>query len=328
MKKRVVFGAIIGLLWILFFAYLGWKAISTDRAAPQLTVDGPLEISVAEMKNDRSILLQGVHASDDTDGDLTAHILTEKITKPEEYAANEFLVSYIVFDKAGNARQAERKLIISDYEKAVFCCNTSLRFEKGTAVKLHEIFSLVDVYDGTIKKDIVYDIPTEVLIGDADYGLYEGTASYTNSLGDTAVLHFFVEIYDELAELTSYGTSLTLDQYVVYIDEKHPFAPVENIAAVKDNGIIYHVDTGTLYQFDEKNSAYRTVQEDENIHGMSQLVTEAARRGENGKWINYRFVDFTFDGDLSKPGTYIGTYTFASDMTGYTAKAMLQIVVR
>lgn len=328
MKKRVIFGFIIGLLWVLFFVYLGWKYISADRIAPQITVDGPLEIGIEDLKNDRGILLKGVSASDNKDGDLTAHILQEKITKSGDDAANEFLVYYVVFDKAGNVDRAERKMIVSDYEEAVFNCNTSLRFEKGTAVKLNELFSLEDVYDGKIEKDIVYDIPTEVVMGEADCGLYEGTAAYTNSLGDTAVLHFFVEIYDGLTELTSHGTSLTLDRYVVYGDEKHPFSPVENLVTVKDNGIVYQVDTGKLYQYDEQNNTYRTVQAGEKIHGMPQLVTEAVRREETGKWMNYRFVDFTTDADYSKPGTYIGIYTYASDMTGYTAKAMLQIVVR
>lgn len=328
MKKRIVFGFIIGLLWILFLAYLGWKYVGTDRIAPQVAVDGPLEIEIEELKTDRGILLKGVSASDDVDGDLTDHILLEKITKSGSDAANEFLISYVVFDKVGNVDRTDRKMMVSDYEAAAFSCNTSLRFEKGTAVKLNEVFSLEDVYDGTIEKDIVYDIPTEVVMGEADCGLYEGTASYTNSLGDTAVLHFFVEIYDGLTELTSMGTSLALDKYVVYGDEEHPFSPVENLVTVKDNGIVYQVDTGKLYQYDEKNHTYRTVQEGEKIHGMPQLVTDAVRREETGKWMNYRFVDFASDVDYSKPGTYIGTYTYASDMTGYTAKAMLQIVVR
>ena len=88
--------AILGCIAVIYY-------FSSDRTAPKISFSG--EISYAEGQ-DWSVLLQGVTAMDDTDGDLTGKIQVESVIPlAGESRAKVF---YMVMDSSGNIAKSGR----------------------------------------------------------------------------------------------------------------------------------------------------------------------------------------------------------------------------
>lgn len=104
MRQRLIgitlAGGCIILSVIVFFMYKG-----QDRNAPEITIE---EKSIAYTEGENyDILMQGVSASDDIDGDLTGKVFIDKIVPNGEEDA---VVYYGVMDKAKNVGTATRKI--------------------------------------------------------------------------------------------------------------------------------------------------------------------------------------------------------------------------
>lgn len=99
--KKLVFiigGIDIVLLAVCLFLYLG-----KDRTAPVISFGENL--ASYEEGMDEELLLQGVTAMDDKDGDVSDSLLVEKIAGTN---GKEVIVTYVARDSANNVGKASR----------------------------------------------------------------------------------------------------------------------------------------------------------------------------------------------------------------------------
>lgn len=104
MKQRVItFGLIVGCAVLLLVNFL--MNIGRDEEAPVIKVEDK-EITYTE-GGDYADLLEGVSATDNSDGDITDQIFIEKIIP---LGNDEAVVYYGVLDKSNNVGTATRKV--------------------------------------------------------------------------------------------------------------------------------------------------------------------------------------------------------------------------
>lgn len=105
MKERSI-GIILGTVNIVLLAVLFFFFSLRDRTAPEIYIE---EISLIYRTGmEENILLEGVSAVDEEDGDISDSIVIEKIvTDPKNGTA---VITYGVRDKAGNMAKASKKV--------------------------------------------------------------------------------------------------------------------------------------------------------------------------------------------------------------------------
>lgn len=82
----------------------GWLYIHTDREKPVLQFSENMA-EVYEETMDEAELLQGVTAIDETDGDVTASVLIEKIVEASD---GTIIVTYAARDKSNNVAKKSK----------------------------------------------------------------------------------------------------------------------------------------------------------------------------------------------------------------------------
>ena len=112
MKKSKIVLHILAIVVAVacFFVFRVYTHIKTDDVAPRFSVDTELiEVSVSDPE---TMLLQGVSARDNRDGDVTHTIIIESITAiNEDHVA---VVSYAAFDRSGNVGKSQRNVYYKD----------------------------------------------------------------------------------------------------------------------------------------------------------------------------------------------------------------------
>lgn len=99
-KGAVIGFAAVDLILIVICIYL---YLNQDRIAPVITFEEDGMVYSREM--DEESLLQGVSAYDETDGDVTAFVVIEKIS---ETADGEVIVTYAAVDSSNNVVKRAR----------------------------------------------------------------------------------------------------------------------------------------------------------------------------------------------------------------------------
>lgn len=100
MKKFIILS---GIITSLLFALLIYIVVKEDRTAPVIHIDnGNLVYREGE---DASLLLQGITAEDDVDGDVTSTVMVgDLITMPDGTAAK---ITYLAKDSSNNVGQLD-----------------------------------------------------------------------------------------------------------------------------------------------------------------------------------------------------------------------------
>lgn len=216
--KRVntVLAIILAAATGLFAAYLFWVHNSLDTTAPVITVSEELlEISVADPDE---VLMQGITATDNRDGDVTASLLVESVYGVSD--DNLTTVTYAAFDRAGNVSKLQRKVRYTDYESPKFVLDRSLCFPGGSSFNLLDHIGAQDLIDGDIKRRV-----RATLVSDtgsiSDVASHVVRLQVTNSLGDTVEADIPVEVYDP----EWYTASVELTDYLVYLKQGTSFTP-------------------------------------------------------------------------------------------------------
>lgn len=106
--------AVIGLILlnIILIGICGFFYIQMDRVEPKLAFSANDTVYTQDMDTD--LLLQGVSASDNIDGDISDRIVIEKIL--ENQKTDTAVVYYAVCDYSGNVNKASREFK-ADYSK-------------------------------------------------------------------------------------------------------------------------------------------------------------------------------------------------------------------
>ena len=214
----IVFVAVLAV----FIGVKAYTRMAVDTTPPQISCDtDTIDISVADSE---SVLLQGVTAKDDRDGDLTGSIMVKGVTNL--LSGNTARVSYIVFDSSNNMATCQRTIRYTDYEKPRFALSQPLIYPEGGPVMVLDKLSAADSAGEDISGNISI-VSQNIDIYTA--GRYFLTAQVSNSQGDIESVTLPVIISSAKKQLVE------LKEYLVYIDQGAGFNSGSYVSSVKDS---------------------------------------------------------------------------------------------
>lgn len=215
--------AVIGL-FIVSLGFFAWANVryysELDDDVPTITRDTDLlEISV---NDGPEALLQGIHAWDETDGDLTDQIIVASVSHFVE--GSTVSVKYVVFDSHNNAASFNGKVRYTDYRSPQFSLSEPAVLKRGANFDLLSHIKVNDCLDGDISSRV--RVLTN-LVNVYTAGVYPVVLEVTNSCGDVSQLTLLVTILEK-------GNSaiIDLDEYIVYVEQGGTFDPYSHIRAV------------------------------------------------------------------------------------------------
>lgn len=205
---------ILAAAFALFGCYHIWVHNRLDTVGPELIVDeGLLELSV---EDGTDMLLTGIRALDERDGDVTSSILVESVYGIDQN--NMTTVTYAAFDRAGNVSKTQRQVRYVDYEHPRFQLYGSLTFSYGSGFDLLEYLGAQDVIEGDIRRRVHATLISDTKSIEAE-GRHQVKLQVTNSLGDTSELVVPVEVFDP----EWYAADVRLSDYLIYLDRGSAF---------------------------------------------------------------------------------------------------------
>lgn len=253
---------LIGLLAVTLAAFAGLQVYThfmVDKIPPVITFASELlEVSVDAPEES---LLEGVSATDETDGDLTAQVKIQGST--QLLTEDTVKVSYIVFDSSSNIATASRTVRYLNYEKPRFSLEAPLTYARNESLEILERLHATDVKDGNISSSIRISL-ANLTTGNGDVSTI--TAQVINSLGDTELISLPVVISEDWEVIPTFE----LSDYILYLKPGAAYYPASyirnttNAAAVQISSTVdthtpgtYHVGF-TLQTPTERPDIYQT----------------------------------------------------------------------
>lgn len=317
-KKIVNYTFLPVLICAIATAVYGFLFVLTDDTkAPDIQID--TDVLAVSVSADEAALLQGVTATDNADGDVTASILVEKISNLTE--ENTATITYAAFDAAGNVAKASRTLKYMDYRPPVFCQNKSLTLVANTTVDILSFMRAEDFIDGDISNRIKGTLVSNT--GSLSTpGIHQVEFRVTNSMNDTEYITLPVEVY----AAGTYNANVQLSDYLIYLQAGSVFNPADYLESL--------VVGTTSYSLKNQNPPVSNLTP-EQIQSLGSDRTQEIRTYINryvdpdDNWDPYvRIVNVEIKNDVitTMPGVYSVTYTV--DYEGiYTGYARLNVVV-
>ncbi len=233
--------------------YKGYQRLDwmwTDRQPPMITVTMPvLETSV---KASDSTLLQGITATDDRDGDVTASLIVESVVLLDTDGTAQ--VKYAAFDRAGNVAKAVRTVRFTDYVRPRFTLNGPLMYVYGTGFDVLHTIGAQDVIDGDLQHRITaVSVDGETI---TTQGTHTVRFKVTNSLGDTVKEELPVEVYAP----GTYNAKLTLTDYLIYLPKGSAFEAGRYLDAFTMGNNSVSLQTGNMEGYTAKISGLPDMQ--------------------------------------------------------------------
>lgn len=288
--SRLLFVVTLGA----FAAFLFFHRSEVDSRGPVIHIEEPLiEVSVGD-GDDR--FLEGVTASDSSDGDVTESVAVENVSN--FYSNGKRLITYVAFDSDNHVGRATRELRYTDYESPRFVLEQPLQYFPGS---VNLMISAWDCLDGDISSAIKLVVSDQITPDQP--GEYKATFQVANSAGDVSSLPVTIEIMKNEKEVVPV---LNLDNYLEYIHQGDSFDPFDHLETIQIS-----------------NKEYRVVE------GQGNFGEEIDRDTE--RVIGTDMVEVTGHVDTDKPGTYKVKYSITVDkgnnefISGHTA---LYVVVR
>lgn len=288
LNKRYVILPVL-LCCLVTAVYCMVFVLGDDRQAPEISMDSDA-ISVSVTADDAT-LMQGVTATDNKDGDVTAGILIEGISKFT--AENTATITYLAYDAAGNVAKASRTIHYTDYQPPKFGQEKALVFSSNTAPDVLGFMTATDTIDGDISNSV-----KGTLLSDTTSLNYPGVHTVefrvTNSMGDTQYITLPVDVY----EGNEYNAKVELTDYLVYIPVGADFDEEDYLVSLVVGTNEYPLDGSG----------------DNRIY-INNYVSPAVN-----PTANITNIEIKSDVDSSTPGVYSVTYTvdYAGRYTGFT----------
>lgn len=205
--KKWICPLLIVLCVAVFWIYGVIDERQTDTVIPQIIIETEsLQLSVNDPE---SVLLQGLRAEDDRDGDVTDSLIVESVKLLDKNG--RIRVCYAALDRSGNVAKIQREAQYTDYVSPRFVLKSPLVIVDPNNFDLLEMIKAVDVVDG----DISHRIRVTNLNGYSTFtgGSYEALLGVTNSLGDAVQLQVPVKILPQDARYHE----LSLTDYLIYL---------------------------------------------------------------------------------------------------------------
>lgn len=211
-KIRMMIVTVFIVSCVIFGVYEVKTSRLEDHTPPVITCDQDV-ITVRSSADDK-VLLKGVTAIDDKDGDITDSVRVSAMSHFLEKGKRT--VTYIVFDKANQAGTAQRTVIYSDYESPKIYLSEPLRYSMNQAskVNLSENFTVEDCLDGDLSKQLRVSVDDNYYSYTADE--YEITVQVSNSAGDVRSIPMTVTLTDSSDRDESAKSYPVLSEYIVY----------------------------------------------------------------------------------------------------------------
>lgn len=214
--------AVVSVAYIFTSIY---QRSSTRHTPPVISCPpGILEVSA---RDDESVLLTGVTASDPQDGDLTDQIIVGGISKL--ISNNTAKVTLMVFDSDHNLGKITRYIRYTDYHRPQFEIVKPLAFAAATDVTPLDKIVATDVVDG----DITGQLRVSTLASTDNSEVFDITIQVTNSMGDTAWLKLPVLIQ----ETNPLRPVIDLSSYLIYLDQGSSFDAAAYLQGVTVSGV-------------------------------------------------------------------------------------------
>ena len=213
--------SLLGLLAASLALLVGFQIFETftlDRTAPVITCpDSVLATSVSAAEE---VLLHGVQARDDRDGDLTAHVVVERLSAMNMDRTRQ--VTYAVMDAAGNVGRTTRTVQCTDYQLPRLHLSAPLRISSQS--KFNELLNTIQadsVLDGDLSSNIKFNFTSSYSV--FSEGSYPIELRVNDSAGNSMVIPTTLEIYDPREEVLP----VELTQYIVYLPKGSSFDPAQ-----------------------------------------------------------------------------------------------------
>ena len=222
MKRRAVSVILMLLLAVGYGTFLHYYEEEDTNQAPQIRFDdNHLELSV---NDDENRLLEGVHAEDAEDGDLTAEVIIDSISAFDSQKRRT--VRYVVFDAENKATQATRTISYTDYIVPKLYLTDSLVQDTISVSKINKMAGATSCVDGDISNNV------EVGIGKLQDNKVVLKISAYDSTGTETSLSVALE-YDR----TSYQSKIVLNEYLLYIPVGATYDFYENVKEVVQGSV-------------------------------------------------------------------------------------------
>lgn len=237
----------ISLVFVIAFAVCGVYVIKykvmTDQTPPVISCEKGKEEITVSVNDEEAVLLDGLTASDNRDGDLTDDI---RIASMSNFITDhKRTVRYVVFDRANLAGTFERTIQYSDYTAPRIHLSAPLRFKAGEEEEaLYGALTAEDPIDGDITQNIRV-ISTDYYY-DTSVEEYAYTLQVSSSAGTVCSVPVTVTVMDSssLTEREKYYPLLS--EYIFYTSKDTAISPENYIIGLEHN------ESELLYEEDEE----------------------------------------------------------------------------
>ena len=226
---KTVKQTVIILLIVLLVANIGsyfYLGLSDRSDGPKISCpEGVLDVHTTDSE---SVLLQGVTAKDDQDGDISNQVIIGGISKL--ISSNTAKVTYLVFDSDDNMASHVRYIRYVDYHRPTFEVTEPLVYASSEEVVMLPRLKAIDVVDG----DISQQIRVSTLAATEDPEVFDITLQVTNTMGDTVSQVLPVIQLSGSSALTR--PQVLLKDYLIYLETGASFSAKSYLAGVKTAG--------------------------------------------------------------------------------------------
>ncbi len=257
---------LFSLILAAFISFSIVERFKTDNTLPIISMaTDTLEISV---KDDESVLLEGVEAFDKKDGDITDDIIIESVSKFIEPGV--CTVTYAVADADRHVSKATRTVKYTDYTKPEFYIKRVLVYAVDEPLDIRSAVGARDCIDG--------DISDKVTIIATDYvqntiGVFTVSLQVSNSMGDTIYLDITVHVEGN----ETMAPEIQLKKTLIYIKKGEEPVFEDYIGDVTVNGVLVkdiEVLISTNFKSDQPGTynVHYYISTDEGYEGHSILT--------------------------------------------------------
>lgn len=283
----------------IFGGRRAYVMIHADRSYPVINV--PSESITVSVKGGDAAILEGVTASDASDGDLTDQLFIESRSMFNDDM--KFTATIAVSDSANHITKVTREVEYSDYTPPQFELSEPLSFPKSGGgqddVNIVAYLSAHDVLDGNISNKI--RISGDYKISVYNVGEYPMEFIVTNSMGDVSSLPVKIKLYNPLDENSL--PQIKLRNYLVNVPKGTEIDLDDMIENITYRGYVYYKnEDGNFY-----SGEYTT--------GGEAIMIPADFLSRSGK------VDY------NTPGVYEITYKYTDSAIDISNFSRLYVVV-
>ena len=321
MKKKMRWLLPMILVLLCAVVTLGYTYLfvwSDDTTAPEITIDTEvLEVSV---NADDEVLLQGVSAIDDVDGDVTTNVLVEGVSN--FWGDKTVTITYAAFDAAGNVSKASRTLKYTDYKSPVFGLNNTLVLRAGSTTDILKYVTAKDTIDGDISKHVKGTLVSETT--SLSYsGVHQVEFRVTNSLGDTQRITLPVEVYEN----NTYNATVNLgDEYLIYLKRGAAFRPEEYLKELVVGTVSYSLENQNPPIENLKREQYELLGDDRELEVRTYINSYVDPEENEDPFVGIANVTIENNVINTIPGQYTVTYLVDYEER-YVGYARLNVVV-